>query len=294
MAINTRRTIVELSVLGSLIYIGLNFQSIADQVALRTFQPSTQLAPIIDQLELTPHAKAVLYRMHPQIDDKAAFNQHCSPAVGALELGCFDGRHIYVLNITNQSLAPEMTVVLAHELLHAVWVRESAAQHDSLTAQLNVIYTRLHDQDLTARMVEYSKSEPGQQGNELHSILATEYASLSPELETYYAQTFTDRSLIVKAHAAYQDVFDARRRELSLELQQINGFKSQLVGIDSQMNSYKAHGNIPGYNSLVPRQNSLVQQTNALISVYQRGVDEYNALSTTLQSAPLPAAPATE
>lgn len=294
MAINTRRTIVELSILGSLIFIGFNFQTIADEVALRTFQPNAQLAPIIDELALTPHAKAILYRMHPQVDDKAAFNTHCTPAVGDLELGCFDGRHIYILNISNASLAPEMTVVLAHELLHAVWARETVAQHNTLTTELEPIYSGLHDEDLNVRMAGYAKSEPGERDNELHSIFPTEYSKLNPALDSYYAETFTDRSVIIKAHVAYQSVFNTRRSELSLQLQQINGLKSQLAGIESQMNSYKARGTISSYNALVPRQNTLVQQANALIAVYKREVDEYNALSTALQSAPLPAAPATE
>src|SRR4051812_9477332 len=89
-------------------------QPLVDQYYLHTFKPGAEMAGIINRLELTSSAKAMLYRAQPQIDDKTAFNKDCEPARGELELGCYVGGRIYVLRITNSSLASEMEVVSAH------------------------------------------------------------------------------------------------------------------------------------------------------------------------------------
>jgi len=57
----------------------------------------------------------------------------------------------------------------------------------------------------------YQRTEPGQFENELHSILATETRTLSPELETYYGQYFKDRQKVVDLHDTYSAVFNSKR-----------------------------------------------------------------------------------
>lgn len=283
----TWRTILQLGLLGGLVVVGLNTGKIEDQIALRTFTPSADLAPIIEALNLTDSAKAMLYRARPQIDDKAAFNADCQTSVGELELGCFYHNRIYILKITNASLAPEMTVVTAHELLHAEWARLSGGDKQRLGTELEQVYATIHDPDLTARMAAYAKSEPGEATNELHSILGTEYPNLTPTLEASYVQVFNNRSIIVKAHEQYQSVFDQRKNQLNAELGQIRALKSQVSAINAQLAADQAAGRYNAYNALIPRQNSLVDQVNALIKDYQTGVDEYNALSKSLDSTQL-------
>jgi hypothetical protein len=282
--VNPFRLGVQVGLAGLLLVAGLNYQAILDQYALQTFKPAANVADIEGRLDLTTKAKATLYRAEPRIDNKTSFNIDCDTRPHELELGCFYRSRIYILQIDNPSLATEMDVVTAHELMHAAWVRMSPSERNTLGAELTRVYEGLNDSDLKQRMAGYAKSEPGEEANELHSILGTEYASLSPVLEAHYAKYFTNRSVIVAAHEAYQNVFNSRRKELERELAQIRSQKAQLGLLNRQMESYKVSGQVELYNALVPRQNRMVDDINKQIAVYRQGVEEYNSLSKSLDS----------
>ncbi len=278
------KLVFQLLLLGGIIVAALNTQYILDQYALATFHPSPQISAIIDRLKLTPEASAILARSRPQIDDKATFNHDCQTSKGELELGCFVNGRIYVLNIENPSLAPEMDVVLAHELLHAGYDRLGTGKKININNDVEVVFSKIVDTDLKQRMAAYSKSEPGQQDNELHSILGTEYTDLISSLESYYSRYFQDRAIIVAAQKSYQNVFENSRKALDAELASIHELKAQLNSLNRRMEALKASGSISAYNNLVPQQNQLVDTINKRIAMYQQAVDEYNALSKSLDS----------
>jgi len=278
------RNVAEIVIVVLLGLVALNYQTILDDYALATFHPSDQVAAMITRLDLTNQAKAVMYRAQPQIDDKNTFNADCETQPHELELGCYFRGRVYTLQIDNASLAPEMDVVSAHELLHAEWARMDPQQRKTVGSELEGEYAQLNDPNLKQRMAEYAQTEPGEQDNELHSILGTEYPNLTPQLEAHYADFFNDRVQIVAEHADYQSVFDARASQLATDLAQIRAEKAQLATLNNQMEGLKAGGQIAAYNALVPRQNNLVDDINGRIVVYQQGVDEYNALSKSLDS----------
>jgi hypothetical protein len=278
------RTLVQLGLLAVLLGVSLNYEAILDDYALATFHPAPSMEAIEGRLGMTQPARAAFYRSQPQIDDKASFNHDCDTQPHELELGCFFRGHIYILKIDNQSLASEMDVVTAHELLHAEWSRMSSSERSTIGAELERVYAGINDKELQQRMAGYATSEPGEQDNELHSILGTEFANLSPVLEEHYQKYFTDRNAIVAAHSTYLGVFSSRRSELESDLAQIRSEKGRLGALNAQMDMYRRSGDIPSYNALVPRQNRLVDDINARIGVYQSAVDEYNALSKSLDS----------
>src|SRR4051812_6057132 len=121
-------TLLQMMILALLVYAAINYQTLLDQYALATFTPAPNVAAITTRLELTEPARGIFYRAEPRIDTKTAFNADCQTQPHELELGCYSGFHIFVLQIDNASLIPEMDVVTAHELLHAVWARMSASE----------------------------------------------------------------------------------------------------------------------------------------------------------------------
>lgn len=270
-----------------LAYVALNYQALADDYALETFHPSTQMASIISQLDLTHLAKGVLYRAKPQLDDDAAFNRDCQPGQGDVELGCYYKGRIYVLQITNPSLSSEMTVITAYEMLHSVYERLSAKQTQQMDDELEQAYSGIHDSFLAGQLSLYAVSEPGARDNELHSMLGTEYGTLPAVLEQHYALYFGDRAAIVQIHEQYLAVFANQLAQITAELAQINSLKGQLDQLNAELDSYKANEEIATYNSLVPQQNALVDQVNNLITTYQANVAEYNELSVSLESEPI-------
>lgn len=277
-------------IFGQLIFLALvltgayKYQFILDQYSLATFVPKPEVASIIDRLGLTPEARGILYRTNPQIDAKAAFNIDCQTSQGELELGCYVNGRIYILKIENASLAPEMDVVLAHELLHASYDRLSRGDKAAIDANLEATYLKSTNADLKQRIADYAVSEPGQRDNELHSILGTEFSQIGTDLDAHYAKYFADRNVVVTAQLTYQKVFEDRRRALDSDLAGIRALKGQLSSLNRRMDSLKSSGSIAAYNALVVQQNQLVDTINTRISVYQQGVDEYNALSKSLDS----------
>lgn len=278
------RTVISLGIIGLLVIGGLNYEGLLDYYALSTYSPSVKLAAFESRISLNTPARATLYRAQPTFDDKTSFNVDCNTRPHELELGCYYHGRIYVLQIDNASLASEMDVVSAHELLHAQWDKMGAGERATLSAELERVYGLVADNDLRDRMASYALSEPGEQVNELHSILGTEFANLSPVLEAHYAKYFQNRSQIVSAHSSYKAVFESRRAELETELSNIRADKGRLSVMNHQLDGYRLGGQIQAYNALVPQQNKLVDEINARIGRYQVQVDEYNALSKSLDS----------
>jgi hypothetical protein len=277
-------TAFQLGFLVLLILLAFNYQVLLDDYTIYSYKPTSQVLGFEGRVSVSRSAVAILDRTQPQFDDKSAFNIDCDTQPHELELGCYYRGRIFVLNIDNPNLAPEMDVVAAHELLHAVWSNLSSSDRDALTTELEKVYSRITDPDLHQRMAGYAKSEPGEEANELHSILGTEYTQLSPLLEAHYAKYFTNRAQVVTEHSRYQAVFDTRRGELENELSNIRNEKGQLAIINRQLELYKSENEVSSYNGLVPKQNNLVDEINAQILTYKAGVDEYNSLSKSLDS----------
>jgi hypothetical protein len=281
------RLAIEFIVLGGLLVAALNYRLLLDEYTLMNYKPAPEIAALTQRLGLTDAGLAALYRSKPQIDDKTAFNKDCGVTKNYLEMGCYDHGRIYILRIQDHRLVPEMQVVMAHEMLHAVWAELPASDTDRISKLIQSTYKKISDSDLRQRMASYAKTEAGQENNELHSILATEFRSLPPELERYYGRYFYDRLKVLVAHKAFQKVFDDRRQELETQLADIKKQKAELTSLDSQMDALKSENLVGQYNALVPKQNALVDSINALIDVYTNGVDEFNALSQSLNSIPI-------
>lgn len=184
------------------------------------YEPSGQIIGYRDELQLTDLGKQILFESKPEILSNPDFDEACSgvkvePGVGVL--GCYySGRDkIYIYDVTDDRLVDIERVVLAHELLHAVWERMSADEQDSINQELLRVFSGLPDGNpVVVRLEPYIKSAPDTLTTELHSIMGTEAVDISSDLETHYAQYFKDRKqLAADANNAYQ-VIDDTRNEL--------------------------------------------------------------------------------
>jgi len=186
----------------------LNRQYVADQISVWSYEPSASVQKISDRIELTNKGEFYFYTTHPVVAPSADFNQDCPrQEPGSPILGCYSAGRIYIYDITNEQLDGIEEVTAAHEMLHAAWERMSEGEQSKLATLLRAEYQKHANDSLTQRMEYYERNQPGEFENELHSILATEVGSLSPELEEYYTQYFEDRQKIVTLHASYEIVF---------------------------------------------------------------------------------------
>lgn len=189
-------------------WLVLNRQYVVDQINVWNYKPSSDIKQIETRSGLAGKGLFYLYSSNPQVDGSADFNVNCGKreAQSAI-LGCYTNRNIFVYNVSNDQLDGIEEVTTAHETLHAVWDRMSDADKKAVSALLEAQYASMNDPKLKERMDYYDRTEPGERDNELHSIIGTEVASISPELDDYYSQYFDDRSKVTTLYASYNAVF---------------------------------------------------------------------------------------
>jgi len=283
--------------LGAAIY--LNLTTISDQVRAWMFHPSSAVASLDSQLDLTPTAQRIFYASTPSIEGASTLDKTCPQLeVGNPILGCYAGGAIHIYNITNQQLAGIQQVTAAHELLHAIWERLPQSERNSLGTLLMAEYKKLNDPELESRMDYYQREEPGEMTNELHSILGTEYPNLGSELESHYAKYFKNRAKIVSYNSQYKSVFNnlnsqvsSMQADLNQELTNINTaevqYQKDLATLTSDINDFNRRANNGYFTSESQFQSeraSLVKRSNQLdaeAANINAQVDDYNSKLTT-------------
>lgn len=248
-----------------------NQDQLLDWYYLRGYEPPARIAELADKATMTEDGRRIFYRAKPQmLSDRPSLVKNCQvKGEKTIELGCYlSTNQIFLLNISQPDLKDEEIVTAAHEALHAAYDRMSNDDRRELNAQLRKAASRITNNSLKERLAQYHELQPGEQDNELHSILGTEYPDLSPELEEHYAEYFSNRSQIV----AYSQVF----------AQRFDGLHKQIVQLDAQIQTYKQRmqshleaGRIKDHNALVP-------QINALIHDYNQKVEQYNRYASDL------------
>jgi hypothetical protein len=239
--------------------------NLGELAPLPAAQPSADVVQLADDAGMTDAARAIFYAAQPEIDaDHQVFNQNCQTLATSrtAELGCFTSAgRIFILKISDPRLSSEMVVVAVHEMLHAAYEQLSPAQQASVNALIEKQVLKIRDAKLAERLMLYSQTEPGQQDNELHSILGSEYAPLSSELEQYYSQYFTNRTQVVSDSRSFDAVFNDLQNTLS-------SLENQISRLHRQMRLDLARHNLSAYNRLVPQFNAAVDQFNQEVRIY--------------------------
>lgn len=224
---------------------------VVDAISYYQFTPSSEIEMLSRNTGLTSSARYTFYATQPAIESSDTFNQNCQrKEADSPILGCYTGTRIHIFNVQDERLKNIKSVTAAHEMLHAVYDRISEDDKSKLKPLLQAEYEKNADDDLKKRMDYYAKTEPGQEINELHSIIGTEFSSISPQLETYYKRYFTDRANIVTMHSEVEKTFD----ELSLEAGAIS---SQIESLANSINESTVT-----YNRGVERLNMSIKEFN--------------------------------
>jgi hypothetical protein len=220
---------------------------------------------------MSAQGRKLFYVNKPQLQNKSAFYKSCEEGETTIVLGCYKPKQgIYILDVDDQRLDGIEQVTSAHEMLHAAYERLSSNQKKEIGAKLNAFYASLKDEQIRSKVDIYQKSG-ADITNELHSILGTEVAVLSPELETYYRTYFTDRSVVTGYALKYQAVFSERKNkliELDAKLEELEAKVKENNGeLDTQQAIISAEAN---------RLDNLLKQNK--IEEYNAGVIEYNKM----------------
>ncbi len=262
--------VVSLSILVLSGWLVVNRQFVFDQWVVSQYQPSSTVAALVDRSGMSDKGKFYFYASQPAVSSAAEFNVNCQrqEAQSAI-LGCYSVGRIFIYDITNSQLAGIEEVTAAHETLHAAWDRTSSSDQQSIGVLLEAEYTKLNSSDLKERMAYYERAEPGKRQNELHSIIGTEVATISPELESHYRQYFADRSKVVALHSSYQQVFDGIAAQSEALLLELNTLATEIKSSVIQYNDDAA--------AVSQESEDLKNSSNSVDRTSQFEVNQYNA-----------------
>ncbi|MDB5167355.1 MAG: hypothetical protein JWN26_500 [Candidatus Saccharibacteria bacterium] len=312
------------AVLAAVGWVVLNRQFVLDQLNVWWYKPTGDVSTIINRAGISDQGRFYYYASQPAIETSTQFNNDCvRQETGSAILGCYVNKRIYVYDVTNTQLDGVEEVTAAHETLHAIWDRMSDSDKASVGALLEAAFTKINDPKLNDRMSYYSRTEPGERLNELHSILGTEYSNLGPALEAHYAKYFSDRSKVVALHTSYESVFDSLKAQsdaLSAQLDTLKGsidtktkqYNTEAVSINNdaialknssssvdrtsaaQVNAYNAQrqallDRLDALNTLRTEINSETDDYNAKVTQYNNIVTSTNNLNKSLDSTLAPA-----
>lgn len=276
-----------------------------DAVRASSFHPNTDITGVDSRINLTTRGRQIFYATTPIIEDRDAFNTDCeSVERTAAILGCYVRDRIYLYNIQGSELDGALEVTAAHEMLHAAYARLNIFEQASVNKMINAEYAKIKDEpDIKQEMQYYAQAEPGEELNELHSIIGTTIKGLPADLEQYYARYFTNRAAIVAMNVKYTAVFDeVNQQALTLQDQITNEaaaikqastqYNADLTQLNSDIESFNERATGGGFTSqyaftvahqalseriqqMKDRQTTLNQQ----IDTYNADVAEYNKLA---------------
>lgn len=254
-------------------------QDIYDWWQLRSYEPPAEVQSIAEKSKLTEAGKRIFYLGSPAIEEKDSFNKHCGKkGEKTIVLGCYDGRRIYIYNVTEPKLAGVKEVTSMHEMLHAAYDRLSKDEREKVNALLDEQQKRVTDNRLLELIAEYRRSEPSEVMNELHSILGTELNELMPELEEYYKQYFSDRQAVVAFAKQYETAFTQNRQQIDELDAQLTSLKAQIEAQEASLQQQQTA--LEAENARIEQLKDQPDQYNAAVGPYNQQVRAYNAALT--------------
>ena len=240
-----------ISIAAALILL-VNRQYVVDQLTVWQFHPIGAVSRLAERSGMSDTGKFYFYASQPAIETAEIFNKECGrKEANTAILGCYNGKNIYVYNVTNQQLDGIKEVTAAHEMLHAAYARLSEREKRSVDALLEAEYEKLkNNKDFTDRFSFYDRTEPGERDNELHSVIGTEVAAVSPKLETYYQKYFTNRSKVLALHDKYASVFAQLQTEGDALSSQLTSLGNEIDRKTTEYNASVAtlNGDIESFN----------------------------------------------
>ena len=285
-------------------------QQLMDQIRVWQYQPTSDIIALADRTSLSERGTFYFYLAHPQLEQADTFNQECRRAEPASALlGCYKqaSETIHIYNVTDPALKGVEEVTAAHEMLHVAYGRLSAGERKRLSPLLEATYEKVKTTELEDRMAYYERAQPGSRENELHSILGTEYAEISEELERYYSQYFIDRSAVVKWYDAYHRQFKETERqanELTEQLQEqrkeidqtVAQYERDIIVYNQDVTSFNQRAETGGFATqqefseqrvlLQGREEQLEatrQNISAQIEIYNVDVERLNAMGREIE-----------
>jgi hypothetical protein len=287
----------------------LSDQWFLDRIAASNFQASDEIVKLAEKSSMNDEGRILFYASKPQLNERAEFNQNCADLLNELSmiLGCYNGQ-IFIFNINDERIEGVKYVTAAHEMLHAAYGRLGIFEKHHINELIEKEVANTQDKNILEQLEMYEQLEPGQEINEMHSMLGTESRNLSPELEKYYGRYFYDRSLVVNEYEKYKEVFNEIEKHANEVEQKMTALEIEIEALsnDYELKADKLSRDIETFNNnariensfdevsfyayrneIIVRQESLSKQVdtiNQMVNEYNSYVAEMQVLGRDVQS----------
>ena len=257
------------------------------------------IGDLIEKTSMTEQAQRLFLGTDPQIVGKAELQGHCRNTssvhvlgrflvtqecrtVGGAPAVCSKNARIHLLRVDRADINDLIYVSAAHEMLHAAYDELPVEERQPLDRALESAVSRLEPCGVAANLGAYAGRPAAERRSELHSVLATEFASLPAGLEGHYAKYLRNRQLVVQAH---DRTLGFREQEICALRSRIDQLQGQVSGLRQQLQRLRSRGNAAAHNAQVPGFNNRVNEHNRLVDAHNRKVREYNQLLSSLGSS---------
>ena len=236
-----------------------NFGVISDFIVGMHYQPSSEMAQIRTDLELTGKGTSIFNASQPELMERVNFNQKCREVENeAAILGCYTEGQIYVYDVSLEELAGIRELATAHELLHAVYARMSQDERAKLTDSLAQVLEE--NKDLLGAEIESYSDEQRQE--ELYVRAGTEIRDLPADLEAHYAEIFANQDKIADFYESYIAVFRGIERKLKSLFAEIQSLQNEIGAKTSEYES-----GVASLNARIAEFNECAKTLNCFASV---------------------------
>ena len=269
------------------------------------YRPPAEIASLAAQTEMTGRSRTFFYGAMPAVETGTSFVTDCPAADAANSqiLGCYHDGRIYVLAVNRPELAQVVMVTAAHEMLHAVYDALPADTRADADAMTSGYYATTTDDRLKRIVAQYDARAPENRPNELHSLIPTQVAALTSDLDAYYAPYFRDRAPVLAAYDQYISVFEGLIDQYDALKAQLDDLRARITDLRNQsdaaageanrlagqIDALRAQGRFAESNTLVGPQNAAVSRAqslnaaaNGLVAEYNAVVDQINAVAAQL------------
>lgn len=251
-----------------------------DKDAFKPYERTSEITDIAQTIPFTDKARDFFYKIEPRLVDAPDFIKFCKTVARGVEsLACFANKPyggpftdktIFLLQITDPRFTDHKYSAAAHEFLHLAYKKLGSEEKTRLNSLLKQELSKhMDDTHLNTILKEMNRvgKDNSEITEELHSKFAVEYRDISPELEEYYTEYFSDRKKIVDLYI--KGGFNSRIRRID----QLNG---EIKVLNGQLAAIQNSGDTDKYNSLVGEHNAKVSEAGKLYAEVQEFYAYFN------------------
>jgi uncharacterized protein YdcH (DUF465 family) len=274
-------------------------KQLSDSIAPPNYSPQNAVIEFANQTDMSEDGRQIFYSYKPVIGTKEVGLDFCKN-IGhkRVFIGCFNSsKGIFIQEITDPRLVGWMPVTAAHEMLHAAYYQLLDEEKDQLNKDLHQFYDKLKNPRIKNIIATLQSEFPHRVDSEIHSLLGTEVAKLSPRLEKHYSKFFIDRSIVVVSFKKSNQIFDQLVDKANAIDKKLKNMKTildreektvKIAGklIEQQRAQLEKINDPEIYNSKLAKFNQRVSNYNQRIQVlknmianYNKLVNDYNSLS---------------